>query len=258
MLEFPEYKRDIAIREAALAQLEAIAIAGAALGGSVQEPVVHSVRLENRTELEAAGIQIPYSFAFVHSFNVIAPSIDTATLDKGYRTFSALPPGILHLWRRAARWLWKANAEGDPYDYLLALWIAFNVLYGPHITKGRSEQKAIEAYAAKAFQSNATARPLVDSLQRDDLLALGKSGLSLGRSGQTRIADELDRALVAPEPDAGEMVRLVVLTIYAVRCAIVHAGSVLPSRDEEIRLVWASAHVLKATMMHLLQDLLAY
>jgi hypothetical protein len=256
VLDTDQYLQDSAVEADALSQLEPVAIAAAAMGGSVREPVVTSVRLENRDDLEAAGIRTPLENAsLTMTWNVIAPDIEETALTKGYRAALTLAAQEASLWRRAARWLWKANSEADSYDQFLALWISFNVLYGPH--KINSEQRAIQDYLAQAIPTEPDAEKLLAGVRSEDLRSLGASGLTLWREGKIwAIANEIQTALGLPaaQQSRRELVRLAFLVIYAVRCAIVHEGGVAVPRDNEIRLVWASVYVLKPAIMHLLRS----
>lgn len=254
VLETDQYLQDSAVEAEALLQLEFVAIAAAALGGSVREPIVTSVRLENRDDLEAVGARTPLENAsLTMTWNVIAPDIEETALATGYRTALSLAGQEASLWRRAARWLWKANSEADPYDQFLALWISFNVLYGP--LKTNSEQRAIRDYLAKATPTELDAEKFLAEVRSEDLALLGASGLTL-KSGNCLVANKLQTALRLPaaQQSPRRLVTLAFLTIYAVRCAIVHEGGVAVPRDSESRLVWASVHVLKPAIMHLLRS----
>ncbi|MGH9424980.1 MAG: hypothetical protein ACRD2L_01545 [Terriglobia bacterium] len=254
VIETDQYLQDLAVEADALSQLEFVAIAAAALGGSVREPVVTSVRLENRDDLEAAGVRTPLENASLTvRYNVIAPDIEETALTKCYRTAVRLEGQEASLWRRAARWLWKANSEADPYDQFLALWISFNVLYGP--LKTNSEQRAIQDYLAKEIPREPDAEKFLAEFRSEDLDLLGASGLTL-KSRNWPVANELQTALALPaaQQSRRRLVALAFLTIYAVRCGIVHEGGVEVPRDSESRLVWASVHVLKPAIMRLLRN----
>jgi hypothetical protein len=231
--------------------LEPVAVAAAALGGSVGEPVVASVSLENRDALEASSVRISLDSCLTLKWDVLAPDIDETALHKGYRVALAFGPQEAPFWCRAARWLWKANSEANPYDQFLALWIAFNVLYGPKRTD--SEPSAIRDYLAEASPSEVTARSLLTRVLAEDLQLLGESGMSLRRDRSWRVADELKVALGLPETaqSARQVVTLACLVVYGVRCAVVHEGGFDLPREKEVGLVWASGRVLKAVLMHL-------
>jgi len=254
VLETDQYLQDSAVEAAALSRLEFVAVAAAALGGSVRGPVVTSVRLENRDDLEAAGVRTPLENAsLTMTGKVIAPDIEETALTRCYRTALGLAGEEASLWRRAARWLWRANSEGDPYDKFLALWISFNVLYGP--LKTDSEQRAIEDYLAKAIPTEPDAEKFLAGVRSEDLALLGASGLTL-KSRNRLVANELQTALGVPGAQQSRrgLVALAFLTIYAVRCAIIHEGGVAVPRDSENRLVWASVSVLKPAIMYLLRN----
>ena len=51
-----------------------------------------------------------------------------------------------------------------------------------------------------------------------------------------------------------ELITLIFLGLYAMRCAIVHEGGVALPRDDEIRVVRASARILKPALMRLLRQ----
>lgn len=248
-LELDQYADENAVKAQVLPQLGFVAIAAAGLGGSVREPIIDSIRLENREELEVAGMRTPFSASFRVSSTVVAPTLGERELLKGYRAVSALSHDQLLLWSRVARWLWKANGEQDPYDQMLALWISFNAVYGPY---GAGEQQAIKNYIAQTVGTESAARSLLSVVRIEDLRRLGNSGLTLWKGQKPcQIASELQSALGQPavKQNSVELVKLALLSIYAVRCAIVHKGKALADKDEEVQLVWASAHVLKAVMM---------
>lgn len=258
LLETDQYLQQADAEQRALAQLETVAVAAAALGGSVREPVVISVRLENQDELEAAGVRTPLLDAGLRfTWNVIAPDIEEILLARAHRAALALGEPEASLWGRAARWLWKANSDANPYDQFLALWISFNVMYGPHATNG--EPRAIRDFFAQAIASEPAAEALLVNIRPEDLRLLAGSGLTL-RRGKRRpprpIANELQAALELPavQQSRRELIELALLVIYAVRCAVIHEGGVMLPRDQEIRLVWASAHVLKPALMWLLRS----
>ncbi len=246
------YLRDSEAKAKALSQLEPLAVAAAAIGGSVGEPVITSVRLENRQTLEASGVSTPLADSgLLVQWNVLAPDIDSATLAKGYRAALTLGPEEAPRWHRAARWLWKANLDADPYDQFLALWIAFNVLYG---RKWRgNEADAITEYLAEELPQESEAQKLLAGLM-EDLRKLGASGLTLRRDGSGPVADQLQTALGLPETtrSSRELLRLVSLVIYSLRCDIVHAGGVSVARGDT-HLLWASRDVLKTVVMYLLR-----
>lgn len=180
---------------------------------------------------------------------MLAADIDGTALTKGYRAALTLGPQEAPLWHRAARWLWKANSEANPYDQFLALWIAFNALYGPKKTDG--EPSAIRDYLADAIPKESDAQKLLAGLLVEDLQLLGASGLRLRRDKSWQVADELQAVLGLPETKRSprQVVTLACLVIYAVRCAIVHEGGFELPRDKEMHLVWASGRVLKAALM---------
>jgi hypothetical protein len=187
------------------------------------------------------------------TFNVFADDIHESTLAAGYGQALALPDSDAALWRRAVRWIWKANGDADPYDQFLALWISFNVLYGPHHT-GR-ETLAIESYLAHAVPAEGDAEEFLTEITAEDIGLLAASGLTLGRAGNRPIAEEIRTATalsLAPRRRL-ELLTLIFLGLYAVRCAVVHEGGVALPRDNEIRLVWASVHILKPVLMRLLR-----
>lgn len=254
-LELDQYADENAVKAEVLKRLGFVAIAAAGMGGSVREPIIDSIRLENREELETAGMRTPLSASLCVSFTVVAPTLGERELLKGYRAVSALSPDQLLLWSRAARWLWKANGEQDPYDQMLALWIAFNVVYGPYMNG--SERQAIKKYVAHAVGTESAARSLLSLVRIEDLRRLGNSRLTLGK-GQAlcQIASELQSALGQPaaKQSSVELVKLALLSIYAVRCALVHEGRAAADKGEEVQLVWASAHVLKAVMMYVFRE----
>jgi hypothetical protein len=175
IFETEESLRESDARAKALSQLEAVAVAGAALGGSVGEPVVTSLSLENRECLEVAGVRIPFEDGLLVSWSVGAADIDWASLTKGYQAVLGLGPQEAPLWYRAARWLWKSNWEADPYDQFLALWIAFNVLYGPKWTG--SEPRAITDYLADEIPLEGDAEKLLAEVL-EELRLFAASGLT--------------------------------------------------------------------------------
>ncbi len=242
--------RDAEARAHAQSQLELVALAATATGGSVGEPVVTSVRLDNQADLEASGVPIPLDACFTLKWKVLAPDIDETAVIKGYRVALEFGPQEAPFWRRAARWLWKANSEAHPYDRFLALWIAFNVLYGPK--RIDSEPNAIRNYLAETIPSEQVARSLLAGVIEEDLRLLGGSGLSLRRDKSWPVADELQVALGTPEttPSPRQVLTLSCLVVYAVRCAVVHEGGFDIPREKEVGLVWASGRVLKAVLMH--------
>jgi len=254
LIETDEDAGEDELRAETMSRLELVAISAAALGGSVREPVITSIRLENREELEAAGRRTPLENAsLLVTWNVIAPDIEEAALTNYYAAALKLAGQEASLWRRAVRWLWKANSEADPYDQFLALWISFNVLYGP--LKMNSEQRAIQDYLAKAIPTEPDAEEFLAEVRSEDLALLGASGLTL-KNRNRPVANELQTDLGLPEARQSRrrLITLAFLTIYAVRCAIVHEGGVAVARDSESRLVWASVHVLKPAIMHLLRN----
>jgi hypothetical protein len=234
--------------------LEMVGIAASAMGGSVRGPEVVSLRLENVAELEAAGMRTPGKGGQFRMFvTVMARPLDERRLITGYQAVTNLPVSRRQLWHLAARWLWKANSERDPFDQMLALWISFNVLYGPYMSD--SEQQAIEEYVIADLGPSSA--QLVKEIGRHTLGRLVDSRLTL-RSGKNlrRIGSDLQNGLSQPiaSPIASaQLLKLVLLTIYAVRCAIVHTGTVVPERDREIVLISTSAIVLKALIMHALR-----
>jgi hypothetical protein len=152
MLDTDQCLDDSAIEQRALPQLETVVLVAAALGGSVREPVVTSVRLENRADLEAAGVLTPLENAgLLVTLNVLADDIAEIALTVGYSAAVNLANAEASRWRRAARWLRKANADAGPSDQFLALWIAFNVLYGQHKTNRISEQAPKPASTTKSM-----------------------------------------------------------------------------------------------------------
>jgi hypothetical protein len=228
-----------------MTQLERIAMPGAALSGSTCEPVVTSIRLDNRDELEAVGVRTPLDNArLIFEWNVIEPNIDEAALAHGYRTVLAFGQEDLSLWLRVARWLWKANSDADPYDQFLALWICFNVLYGRHVTNGQPQ--GIRDYLTEAIPTETDAATLLRQLRHEDLSSLATDRFCPN-------ANELQAALELPvaQRSSRELIRLIFLVIYSVRCFIVHEGGVALPPDRETRLVSASKHVLKSAIMHL-------
>lgn len=236
----------------ALSLLTPLAVAGAALGGSVTTPTVTSIRLDNQVDLEASGVRIPLNGGLLLSWNVLAPDILAPSLSAGYDRARALPPDIAERVFRAGRWVWKANADADAHDQFLALWIAFNVLYGK--PRGH-EQKAIEDYLAEAISTELEANTVLDGVDTHTLRQLAESSLTLRRDGTDfRVANELKRVLDGPEANRSprEVLTLTCLVIYSIRCDIVHAGgaSVPPG---ELQLIWASRDVLKTLLMHLLR-----
>lgn len=250
LLEIEKCPDEDAAAARAMQELEAVTISAAAIGGSVRAPVVTSIHLENEAELEAAGLRTPIKGGkILHTWDVIAPIIDGSKLAKGYQA----AVGLSADWHRAARWLWKANSETDPYDHLLALWISFSVLYGRQMINGESEQSAIKRYVDATFTSSAVS--LLLGIDRENLRRLGDKRLTL-RAGRGKpalqIGEDLGKAL--SQPPSLEVVKLTLLSIYAVRNGIVHRGSAVSNRDDEIRLRWASAHVLKEVIMHVLRD----
>src|SRR2546428_8883807 len=60
MLDTDQCLDDSAVTKEALPKLETVAIAAAALGSSVRAPVITSVRLENRADLQSAGVRTPW------------------------------------------------------------------------------------------------------------------------------------------------------------------------------------------------------
>ena len=238
---------------AALSLLAPLAVVGAALGGAVGAPTVTSILLDNQAELEASGVRLPFQNRFRMSWNVVAPEIPAASLIAGYETARALPPEITEPLARGARWLWKANSDPDGRDQFLALWIAFNVLYG---RPNRSEQQAIEDYLARALPTEPEAKAVLDGVDIHTLRRLADSSLTLHRGkGEYRVAEGLQRALGGPAASQSpkEILRLACLVIYAVRCDIVHAGgSAVP--HGALQLIWASRDLLKALLMRLLQS----
>jgi len=213
-----------------------------------------SVKLENRAALEAAGIRIRlHDSGLTDTWTVLAGDIEESALTTGYRHALALPDSDAWLWRRAVRWLWKANGDPDPYDQFLALWISFNVLYGRYHT-GR-ETLAIENYLLHAVPAESDADEFLAEMAVENIGLLAESGLSLGRTGTRPIAEEIRTAAALP-PERWrrlEFLTLIVLGLYAVRCAVVHKGGVELPRDNEIRLVWASVHIMKPVLMRLLR-----
>lgn len=159
LLETEEYLHPSDVRARAMSRLQALAMAAAAIGGSVQEPEITSINLQNEKELEAAGLLTPLlDEGLLHTFNVIAPDIDGATLAAAYRVAVMLGDQEAARWLRSVRWLWKANADADAYDQFLALWISFNVLYGPYKARNehgvtRGEQGAIQAYLEETISN---------------------------------------------------------------------------------------------------------
>ena len=237
----------------ALSMLEPLVVAAAALGGSVGEPEVTSVNLDNRTALEASGVRIPLDSSLRLSWDVLAPDIDTGRLSTGYEAARDFTPEDAERLFRATRWLWKANSDPDAYDQFLALWIAFNVLYGG---SHRFEQQAIEVYLAQAIPTELDAKTLLAGVDTETLKILARSTLTLRRDGADfRVADELQVALELPEANQSQrdLMRLTCLVIYSVRCDIVHAGGASVPRDT-LRLLWASRDVLKTLLMHLLRS----
>jgi len=257
-LETGQHLDERAVAAQALSQVELLAMAAAALGGSVRQPVVTSIRLDNRHELDAAGMRTPIENGrILMTWNVISPDIDETALTRGYQRAIALQSNVLPLWLRVARWLWKGNSDADPYDEFLALWISFNVLYGPFVQK--SERLGIEAYLAQALPTEPDAEALLREVIPGDICTLGASGLPLRTpKGPRPIANELQAALGLPAAQQSRrgLVTLAFLVIYAVRCAIVHEGGVALPQDSELRIVSASIHVLKSAIMHLLRNLL--
>jgi hypothetical protein len=232
-----------------MSQLERIAMVAAAFGGSTCRPIVASVRLENREELDTAGVRTPLQNAGVMmQCNVIAPSIEETTLSRGYRRVMAFNQEDLTLWLRVARWLWKANSDADPYDRFLALWICFNVLYGRYVTV--SQQQGIRDFLGHEIPTETDAAALLCEFPPGDLSSLAASGLTLRTCP---IANELQTALGPPmaQPSSRELVKLIFLTIYAARNAIVHEGGVAIPQDREVRVVRAGEHILKPAIMHL-------
>ena len=255
IFEADQFLFEAEARGRAAALLEPVAVAGAALGGSIGEPVVTLVNLENRDALEAAGVRIPFEGGLLVTWTVGTADIDCASLTKGYLAVLGLGPQEAPLWHRAARWLWKSNWEADPYDQFLALWIAFNVLYGPRWTKGtNTETGTIEAYLAEAVPWESDAKALLAGVLLEDLQLLGASGLTLWRSKKWAIANELQAALALPEEARSfrEVIRLVCLVIYSIRCDIVHEGGVSVPKDD-LRLLWSSRNVLKTVVMFLIK-----
>lgn len=240
-------------RAKALSELTPVAVAGTALGGSVGEPVVTSVNLVNRATLEASDVRIPLEAKLHSTSRVVAPDMDVATLTSAYHaTVTLAPQHDVLLWHRAARWLWKANSEPDPYDHFLALWIAFNVLYGPKKTDG--EPSGIRAYLSDSIRNETEGQALLARVPAAQLQVLGASGLSLNRDRSWKVADELNAALdPSARGSARQILILACLVIYAVRCAIVHEGGLDLPRDKEERLVQASRVALKEVLMHLLK-----
>lgn len=252
-LDIDQYLQDSDVETQAMSQLERIAIAAAALGGSTRKPIVNCVRLDNRDELEAVGLRTPLQNATLrHRINVIAPNIEEPALTHGYRTVLAFGGEDLLLWLRVARWLWKANSDADPYDQFLALWICFNVLYGrfvPNRQRRGSQRTGIKNYLAQeAIPTETDASTLRRQFRPEDL-----SSLAADQSCPT--ANELQTALGLPvaQQSNRELIKLIFLVIYEVRCAIVHEGGVALSPDTGVRLVFASRDVLKSAIMHLLR-----
>jgi hypothetical protein len=236
----------------ALSMLEPLAVAGATLGGSVGNPEVTSVRLDNQTDLETSGVRIPLESSLLVSWKVLSPDIDIGQLRKAYEASLVFTPEAAERLCRAARWLWKANSDADPYDQFLALWIAFNVLYGG---SHKFEQQAIEIYVDQALPTELEAKTLLAGVDSETLRKLAGSALTLRRDGaEFRVADELQVAINRPEANQSQrdLVRLACLVIYSVRCDIVHAGGASIPRDQ-LRLIWASRDVLKTVLMHLLR-----
>ena len=251
--ETDHYLRGLEATTYALSLLTPLALSGAALGGSVGAPTLTSILLANQIELEASGVRVPLTSGLLMSFSVLSPDVPATSLVAGYHTARALPPEAIERLCRAAKWLWKANSDPDGHDQFLALWIAFNVLYGkPH----RREQRAIEEFIAEAFPTDLEAKAVLDSVDPPILEKLANSSLTLRRKrAEYRVADELQRVLSEPSrthPHNG-ILRLACLVIYAVRCDIVHAGgSAVP--HGALQLIWASRDVLKGLLMRHLQS----
>lgn len=249
--EAEQYLCESDARARAVSLLEPVAVAGAALGGWVGEPVVTSVSLENRDVLEASGVRIPFEGGLLVTWTEGAADIECSSLTKGYLAVVGLGPEEAPLWHRAARWLWKSNWQADPYDQLLAVWIPFNVLYGPKWTG--SEPQAIADYLAGVIPEESDAAKLLVGMW-DELQLLAASSLTLGRGKRWLVADELQTALGLPEAERShrELVRLVCLVMYSVRCDIVHQGGASINADS-MRLLWAGRDVLKRVVMFLLR-----
>jgi hypothetical protein len=251
--ETDKYLRGPEATKHVLSLLTPLVLSGAALGGSVAAPLLTSILLANQAELEASGVPIPLTSGLRVSFNVLSPDIPAPSLVAGYHTARALPPAAIERLSRAARWLWKANADPDGHDQFLALWIAFNVLYGkPH----RREQRAIEEFIAEAFPTDLEAKAVLDWVHPPILEKLANSSLTVSRKKvEYPVADELLRVLDDPSRTQSHtaILRLACLVIYAVRCDIVHAGgSAVP--PDALQLIWASRDVLKALLMRYLQS----
>lgn len=253
LLETEEFLDITDIAARAMQEIEPVAISASATLGSVLSPRITSLCLQNRQELEAAGLPSPSPVPRPHlDAYVIAPVPDEAKLGAGYLAAVGLPPDERQRLHLVARWLWKANSEHDPHDALLALWISFNVLYGPFWALTKDERKAIECYAAQRIAPSAAARLLGGARIDASLRRLADSRLTLRTR---RIGEELRAALAKSlgAADPVELMRLALLSVYAVRCDVVHKGHVLLDRYEEFELLRASRDPLKGVIMHALQ-----
>jgi hypothetical protein len=238
----------------AQAEVDALAVCASAIGGSVGEPVIHGVTLENADELEAAGQRLPVvGSSFRVSINVVAGNLETPRLARGYARFLALPLADRARLGLVGRWLWKGNNDPNPYDRMLAYWTAFSVLYGHYMSPDDAEREGIEQFVATEF---AVAAPgtMAEILRWQNLERLAASGLTLRRHrGPRPIAQELREALDAATRPAIETLTLLMLCVYALRCALVHEGRAAPDREVEYRLLHTSGYVLKTILMHALQ-----
>jgi hypothetical protein len=248
MLETNEYLEKRGVEARAMSRLRALAMAAAAIGASVQEPEITLVVLENEQELSKAGVRTPLLNGGLRiEFDILAPDVDEATLGAAFHAVGALSEQEASAWERSARWLWKANSDPEPYDQFLALWISFNVLYREHKRDG--EQAAIQEFLEENVATEENAQEVSALVIPDTLALLATSGLTL----RTRaIADQLRDALAVQRPRR-DIVVLLMLTIYAVRCAIFHEGAIAIPRDLEARLVIASRDILKVVLIYLLR-----